>query len=66
MEVVVMEGIGLAARTLFKIETVVLDVGLHAGLIHEAVVFFGPVARVCDGCMRRLSAADVRIGQERS
>ena len=46
MEVVVMEGIGFVARALFDMETVVLDISLHAGIVHEAVVLFRAVAGV--------------------
>lgn len=38
VEVVVMKRIGLVSRTLFEVETVLFDVGLHTGLFHEAVV----------------------------
>ena len=43
-----MERIRFVSRTLFKVETVVLDVGLHASLVHEAVVLFRAIARVGD------------------
>ena len=46
VEVVVMERIGLVTWTLLYMEAVVLDVGLHAGLVHEAVVFLGAISRV--------------------
>ena len=46
MEVVVMERVGFVARALFEVETVVLNVSLHAGIVHEAVVFFRAVAGV--------------------
>lgn len=49
MEVVVMEQAGVVARALFEVETVVFDVSLHSGFIHEAVVLFGAIARVGDG-----------------
>ena len=40
-----MERIGFVARPLFEMKSVVLDEGLHAGLVHEAVVFFGAISR---------------------
>ena len=43
VEGVVVEGIGFVARTLFEMEAVVLDICLHSGLVHEAVVFFGSI-----------------------
>lgn len=49
VEAIVMEGIGLVARTMFKVEAVVFDVGLHSGLVHEAVVLFRAIAGVGDG-----------------
>ncbi len=48
VEVVVMERIGFVAGTLFDVEAVVFDVGLHAGLVHEAVVLFRTIAGVGD------------------
>lgn len=44
MEVVVVERIGVIARTLFEMESVVLDISLHPGLVHEAIVFLRAVA----------------------
>ena len=44
MEVVVVERIGFISRTLFEIESVVLDISLHSGLVHEAIVFLRTVA----------------------
>ena len=48
MEVVVMERVGFVARALFEVETVVLDISLHSGLVHEAVVLFRTIAGVGD------------------
>lgn len=48
VEVVVMERIGFVAGTLFDVEAVVFDVGLHAGLVYEAVVLFRTIAGVGD------------------
>lgn len=49
VEVVVMESVGLITRPLFNVETVVFDVGVHACLVHESVVFFGAIAGVGNG-----------------
>ena len=46
METVVVERIGLVARTLFEVEAVVFDVWLHTGLVHETVVFFRAVTGI--------------------
>lgn len=46
METVVVERIGLVAWTLFEVEAVVLDVRLHAGLVHETVVFLRAVTGI--------------------
>lgn len=46
VEVVVTQWIGFVERTLFKMESVVLDICLHAGLVHEAVVFIRAITGV--------------------
>lgn len=48
VEAVVMERIGLVSGTLLNMEAVIFDVGLHAGFVHETVVFFRAVSGVCD------------------
>ena len=63
VEVVVMEWIRFVARTLFQMEAVVLDVSLHAGLVHEAVVLFRAIAGVGDGDRGQMSVA-VKEGVE--
>ena len=44
VEIVVVEWVWLIARALLEMETVVLDVCFHAGLVHEAVVLLGAIA----------------------
>ncbi len=63
MEVVVMKRVGFVARALFDVETVVFDVSLHAGLVHEAVVFFRAIAGVGD-CDRGQMSVAVEEGVE--
>lgn len=63
MEVVVMKRVGFVARALFDVETVVFDVSLHAGLVHEAVVFFRAIAGVGD-CDQGQMSVTVEEGVE--
>lgn len=49
IQAVLMERIRCVARTLFQMEAVVLDIGLHAGFLHEAVVLFRAIPRVGNG-----------------
>ena len=65
VEVAVMERIGFVARTLFDVEAVVFDVGLHAGLVHEAVVLFGAIAGVGDGDRWQMSVSAEKRVEER-
>ena len=44
-----MERVGFVAGALFEVETVVFDIGLYAGLVHETVVLFGAISGVGDG-----------------
>ncbi len=58
-----MKRVGFVARALFDVETVVFDVSLHAGLVHEAVVFFRAIAGVGD-CDRGQMSVTVEEGVE--
>ena len=65
IKIVVMERIGLVARALFEVETVVLDVSLHAGIVHEAVVFFRAVAGIGHCGLRQMSVTAEELVEER-
>lgn len=49
-EVVMMKGVRFVSRTLLEVAAVVPDVGIHSGLVHEAVVFLTAIAGVSNGC----------------
>ena len=49
IQAVLMERIRCVARTLFQMEAVVLDIGLHAVFLHEVVVLFRAIPRAGNG-----------------